>query len=773
MHALRNALLVSASLAAVIAATSVDQAKAQANAASGRGVGLEEIVVTARRRDETLDRVPLSIAAFSGEQLENRNIDSLLRLSESVPGLSFNTAGNLGGNRPIIRGLSQQTRVGDEVNVANFIDGVYTSGFSGSEIGFEGLERVEVVRGPQSALYGRNAFAGAINYITKKPGDQLEMGARVTLAEHGRFNVSGFAGGPIIADRLGLRIDAGHSDTGGEFRNTTNNKRVGQRVSDFVRLGAKFTPTDTLEFLASFSAREDSSGPPQLTVVPDLDPRRVGKPPPTARTPVQVGRLVAGEVTDRAATYSFDPLATAGERETYRGIFHAKLSLEAFTVVALSGYERRSIYSRSDLDVTPQGQLLSGVLRQTLSSRTEFRDEFSQDLRVQSPDDRRLRWIVGGYYSSEDFDDRTLRSATPALAGTAPLPLPDGRLNLDERTLNDSSFKAIYGSAAFDLTETLNLSLEARQTWEKKRANNIADNFPSTSRPTGLLEDKYSYFTPRGVVTFEPAEGQLYYASVAKGVKSGGFNPNSPVAQFRTYDPERNWTYEIGAKQRFLDGRAGVNATLFYIDWIDQQTLTFPPGFVESILGNIGKSESKGIEIDGRFSPAEWLNLTFAYAYVDSKYKDAVLVDLQGFIDCAALPKVQCAVQPGNAAPLTTGRVDGNQLQYAAKHTLNAGADIAFPLAGAWELTAGVSVAYQSKRDNDAANVGWVPARTTLDLRAGVQTDKLKLQAFCDNVTNNVDPLVVFTPRDFAGVPHAFVNGRDGRYCGVTAAIRY
>lgn len=773
MRATRNALLVSVSLAAVLSSLPVHLAFAQTSQGGGRFVGLEEIVVTARRRDESLDRVPLSIAAFTGDQLQNRNIDSLLRLSESVPGLSFNTAGNLGGNRPIIRGLSQQTRVGDEVNVANFIDGVYTSGFSGSEIGFEGLERVEVVRGPQSALYGRNAFAGAINYITKKPGDALEMGVRVSVAEHGRFNVGGFAGGPIIADRLGLRIDAGHSDSGGEFRNTTNDKRVGQRVGDFVRLGVKFTPSDTLEFLASFSAREDSSGPPALTVVPDLDPRRVGKPPPTARTPVQIGRLVAGEVTDRAATYSFDPLTTAGERETYRGIFQAKLSLETVTLIALSGYERRSIFSRSDLDVTPQGQLLSGVFRQTLSSRTEFRDEFSQDLRVQSADDQRLRWIVGGYYSREDFDDRTLRSATPALAGTAPLPSPSGKLNLDERTLNKSSFKSVYGSATYDVTESLNLALEARQTWEKKRANNIADNFPSTSRPTGLLEDQYSYFTPRGVLSFEPAEGQLYYASIAKGVKSGGFNPNSPVAEFRTYDPEKNWTYEIGTKQRFLDGRAGVNATLFYVDWIKQQTLTFPPGFVESILGNVGKSESKGFEVDGRFSPTAWLNLTLAYAYVDSKYKDAVLVDLQGFIDCAALPKVQCAVQPGSAVPLTTGRVDGNQLQYAAKHTLNAGADIVFPIAGAWEFAAGFSVAYQSKRYNDAANVGWVPARTTLDLRAGLQTEKLKLQAFCDNVTNNVDPLVVFTPRDFAGVPHAFVNGRDGRYCGVTASIRY
>ncbi|MBL8644300.1 MAG: TonB-dependent receptor plug domain-containing protein, partial [Rhodospirillaceae bacterium] len=159
--------------------------------------GVEEIVVTARRREETLQTVPLSISAFSADDIANRSLENLATLANATPGMVFNTSANITSNRPIIRGLSQQTRVGDEVNTAIFVDGVYSSGFSGSEVGFDGLQRVEVVRGPQSALYGRNSFAGAINYITKKPGDTYEYGGRGTVGTKGKWGVSGYASGPI------------------------------------------------------------------------------------------------------------------------------------------------------------------------------------------------------------------------------------------------------------------------------------------------------------------------------------------------------------------------------------------------------------------------------------------------------------------------------------------------------------------------------------------------------------------------------------------------
>ena len=164
----------------------------------------EELVVTARKREENLQSVPISVATLGREDLQLRDVINLERLAEQTPGLSFATAGSLVNRRAVIRGMSQQTRVGDETNVATFVDGVYTPGFSGAEFfGFETLERIEVIKGPQSALYGRNSFAGAINYVTAKPTYETAGGAELTVGSDERFGISGYISGPVVEDQAG------------------------------------------------------------------------------------------------------------------------------------------------------------------------------------------------------------------------------------------------------------------------------------------------------------------------------------------------------------------------------------------------------------------------------------------------------------------------------------------------------------------------------------------------------------------------------------------
>ena len=181
---------------------------------------VDEITVTARKKAEDLQSVPISISAFTSEQLELRDIVDLTRLADQTPGLSFATAGSIVNRRAVIRGMAQQTRVGDETNVATFVDGVYTPGFSGAEFfGFDSLERIEVVKGPQSAAYGRNSFAGAINYITSKPGDEMEYGGRVTYGTAERQGLTGYWSVPLIDDSLAIRFDAGYNRSGGTYDN--------------------------------------------------------------------------------------------------------------------------------------------------------------------------------------------------------------------------------------------------------------------------------------------------------------------------------------------------------------------------------------------------------------------------------------------------------------------------------------------------------------------------------------------------------------------------
>ncbi len=257
-------------------------ALAQENAAkppsSTAESGIEELTVTARRREENLQSVPISITALTSEDLRVRDVYNLERLAQQTPGVSFGTTGSVAGTRVIIRGLAQQTRVGDEPNVANFIDGVYTPGFSGSEFfGFESLERIEVLKGPQSALYGRNSFAGAINYVTAKPTYEFEYGGQVTLGQHDREGVSTFVSGPLISDTLAMRLDAGYNQTGGTHKNELDGKQLGSSKTKFVRWGTLWDASDRLRFSLSLSYQDDDSNPTAVTMVADDDPQRVGQ----------------------------------------------------------------------------------------------------------------------------------------------------------------------------------------------------------------------------------------------------------------------------------------------------------------------------------------------------------------------------------------------------------------------------------------------------------------------------------------------------------------
>ena len=351
---------------------------------------IEEIVVTTRKREEQLSELPLSVSALAGEELQNRGVDNLFDLARQVPGLDFETTGSINGSRPIIRGLNQQTRVGDEVNVATFVDGVYTPGFSGStSIGFNGLERVEVAKGPQSALQGRNSFAGSINYITKRPGDELEFGGRATAATEGKWDVSAYAAGPVT-DLLGVRIDAGVFNSGGTHTNSINGDRLNDHESWFVRLNAEFSPTDAMGAFFSFSYQDDKITPSARAFVADDDPRLIGKPASVspfergeataagicrdglgAEIDCGIPRLFGGEVTSLGGPLFSDPLGVAGDREALRAILELTWDLDTATVTSLTGYQGRESFTFSDSDTTPAG---------TSFSRNRSRDRTKTDL---------------------------------------------------------------------------------------------------------------------------------------------------------------------------------------------------------------------------------------------------------------------------------------------------------------------------------------------------------------------------------------------------------
>lgn len=788
---------------------------------------VEEIVVTARLREQDLQSVPLSISAFTGAELVNRGITDLEELARFTPGLDFANSGAPDSRRPIIRGLSQSTRVGDEVNVATYVDGVYTPGFSGTTLLFEGLERVEVIKGPQSAIYGRNSFAGAINYVTRKPASELDLGVRSTLGTDDRQGISGYVTGPLLGEWLSARLDAAHDETGGTNKNAVNGDTLDNVETDYARLALRMLFGERATVDASLTWEDNDYTPAPQTVLDDFSPRRAGAPPCCSANPFElgylrdlgppgagriqgsplIGRRVLGRVADTSDSYYQDPLA-GGEREAWRGTLNIELSwrspdLGPVKLSWLSGYQDRELTYLSDLDTTAAGTWYGSIFGiadpgpgyyQTVSGPHEDRNEFSQDLRLQSNGEGDFQWAVGLYYSDEDFRDQRIRTAQPAIVtgtgttlGVPPPPL------LDEDTIVDNTFKSVYGLFDYALSEQWSIAVEGRYTKEEKSADNLANNFPCTgasldpdgscptSEPVGLLEDDFSYFTPRIILSFKPTDDWLIYALGARGAKSGGFNANLdpgsqtfvPAEQF--YDPEFNWTYEIGTKFGFWEQRGQLAISGYFVDWDSQQILNFGESSnTDPIILNVGKTEVWGAELEGSLVPIDYVTLNFSYAFTNPEYKDALFKTSAGWIDCADIG-IEC--EPSATSPtgvVSSGRMDGKQLQYTAKHTATFGAEVRRPIAeGDWEAFIRGDYLSRSKSYTDEGNIGYVPGYTTVNLRLGVQSRSWLFQGFCDNVGDDDTPVFAFPSRDFGGVPHFTAKNRDGRMCGLTIAYSY
>ena len=314
-------------------------------------------------------------------------------------------------------------------------------------------------------------------------------------------------------------------------------------------------------------------------------------------------------------------------------------------------------------------------------------------------------------------------------------------------------------------------TLELRHTREEKQANQVSNNFPSTTPPTGFQEDDFSFTTPRLILSFDVTEEWLLYASAAKGVKSGGFNPGS--VQISTYDQEENWSYELGSKLTFWDGKARVNAAAYFIDWEDQQiTATDPDNSRLPITTNVAKSEIKGFELEAFLNPTDWLQFNAGFTVLEAEYKEGETTSIQFLTDCDVLP-IPCDLD-STLGPITSGNVAGQKIVGTPEASYNLGAQVNLPVgSGDWGFLGRVDYSWQDKVYIDQANAGYIPERRTLNLRMGVNNSQWSLQGFCNNLTDDDTPIFALPPRDILGVPHYFVINRDGRMCGLEATYRH
>ena len=828
---------------------------------------IERIIVTARFRQELLNKIPVSVSAYSGEQMERTGIRNVNDIIDATPGVTYDSIGGMASGSPVIRGLAQPGLVGDETNVAVFIDGVYASGRDATFLPFGGLQRVEVVRGPQSAIYGRNAFAGAINYITKDPSDKFEAGIDTSIGTDSMHNAHFYLSGALVGN-LKARLDLSDSSTGSTIRNTNtitgekiDNRRLGEADNQLARLKLVYDGEST-KVSVSHTRIETEESPRATAHVQHnggFGVRNVAQEFGVLQNGVHVQlnqqtgqwefigpwvytgdpQKYLGVVNNELWRNSFAgvaPEATGTKRKTDRTSLVVEHNLDNFSVTYLGGYNSSEyninlgqLNSYSGMAVLPtavfqalplpprpsyiqtstQGPLtfFLGLRGYDLGGQpNDDREEFSHELRFVGSHNG-IGWATGAFYSKLKLDQDTKIGVVGDDAYSSIILNAFGNgyetngLSTLQGTYYETTTKSVFASAEFSLTEQLTMSLEGRWTSEDKYANNHTDTrAPGILFPTGEMDGSWSYFTPRVTLDYDANETTLYYVNVGKGAKSGGLN-GSATGDEMTFDPEQNWTYEAGMKSFLFDRKLRFNVAAYYIDWDKQQVRDFSTlgnatnAVPAVIVTNLGKTEVKGIELDGRWQITNNFGFNFSTAYNDARVKKGGLGPEFGFLDYEAQgmngtpwPVTQFVTMVSTRPPVfgvvgqiqvppagtmvSDGDVSGRKMPRTSRITANAAIDYVRDW-GSLNSFSELSVSYRSSQYLDALNLTELPSSYTVKGTIGFETESLRFSIFVDNLTNNSTPSGGYRKYLWNGKPQFVVEPRMGRMVGANFAYKF
>ncbi|WP_228242441.1 TonB-dependent receptor [Porphyrobacter sp. GA68] len=650
---LQRSLLGTASLLAA-ASLSVSPAQAQStsippaedaerpNASSQQG-GLSEIIVTAQRREERVQDVPIAISAFDGGELERRGVTNALEITQYVPNLvGLNNTGLGSANAYFLRGLGNTETIPTfDPPVGTYVDDIYLSRQNANNLSLFDVQRIEVLRGPQGTLFGRNTTGGAVAVFLAEP--DLTVGGYAE-AGYGSYDMK-LARGSVdlpLADSLAVKVSGYWQDDDGFTRNTTTGERINESDGWGVRLGLRGELSDNARWTGSYMHTESQAG---NILNFACDPRN---PPNCEGRFATTGYLKNGDFGGRL-TGSKDGYGLGIDTTMDFISSNLQLGLGNFSVNLITGY----VYTTQDyaLDFADGRGLPSLLVPRppvvgftfggfVIANEGEY-SQFSQEVKLTGSLGNGLLDLVGGlyYFEEDNFSDfgDIFSVAVPPL-------LPTGLvLVLGDRTLvNTTKAYAGYVQGDLNITPELTVTAGIRYTDETKTFS-INDNRASCNdgtleagclsnanliAPNGAViprEQSIGIWTPRFAVNYQPNPDLLFFASATRGFKSGGWNARGTVpGELLPFGPEKVWSYEIGAKTELLNRRLRVNVTGFWLDVADLQTpsaFTRPNGSIAFITRNFADYENKGIELEVNAVPADGLNLFAAFGYQNDKYR--------------------------------------------------------------------------------------------------------------------------------------------------------
>lgn len=619
--------------------------------------GLEEVVVTANRREENLQSVPLAITAFSGSELQAQGISDLKGITERTPGFTMGEF-NPGQTQLYIRGIgSNEDGAGGDQSVVVFIDEVYIGRSAGQDVDLFDLERVEVLRGPQGTLFGRNVVGGAISVTSSKPTAETRTALEGTYGTYGTTNLRGFASGGL-SDTVFGKISFSSRRRDGYLENQYSKvaslsgqsgtssfgypERFRKVNRDSIRAALRWVPNDDVELNVTGSYG---------TVDEDSATRHVI---PGAAAVATGGRVLSAQHAALIPGYNDDYLKVLNDQA---GSFTndivgvtARLDWNLASGIKFSGIAAHREVDSINIEPWLGSIALNRVLASTglgpftYGGNNDYTDNSvtdSLELRLASQGEARLTWVAGLYLLQEDnfrleTNSTSLRFiANKALTGTGLNYNND--VATDAQTVKAKSF-AVFGQIGFDFTDRLSGVLGGRWTSDDKKQRRVGTpnglnpgtNFNLTS------EADWSEFTGKAGLNFQVNDDVFLYVTASQGYKAGGFQGFAPnAAAARTpFDPETALSYELGLKSEWLDRRVRVNVSAFQTDYKDLQILQSlvpvnspagTPGVL--ITQNAANAEIKGAEMEFTLAPVTGLTLQGGVTVLDSAFKDFFVPD--------------------------------------------------------------------------------------------------------------------------------------------------
>ncbi|MFT5138821.1 MAG: iron complex outermembrane receptor protein [Rhodothermales bacterium] len=606
---------------------------------------LEEIVVTAQKRTESLQDVPISIVAFSGDRIEAAGLNKLDELQSYIPNLNVTETGI--GTLLFIRGIGSGINQGFEQSVGAYVDGIYRGRAQQARMPFLDIERIEVLRGPQSTLFGKNSIAGALNIGTARPTNTLEAEFTVLFepdADEKLFQ--GVISGPL-SENINGRLAIHSREIDGWVNNLTLGRNEGKRDEQLLRGTLDWVATENLDFsLKVESGKFDVDGR-QIEIIQD----RIALGGPFAginyATILQIfgqGPTVANNFQDYLRSSNGDYSYNQTDEAVLTANYHGKGDMLFTSITGFASYDYSEL---CDCDFTG-GNVFSALFNEDF-------EQFSQEFRLTSPVGNKLDYIVGVYYETTDlkfFDtifvdgNSVLVPVVNALAGPGAGSLVANTAT--PRTLNqDSETMAIFAQGTFNISDRTRLNLGARLTnIEKQGARQLTitdinlNPIPDPLQPfvQGLYAGLFNItnhqvsgridktrFLPSINLQHDLNDNTMAYIAFSRGDKSGGFDArsnNSPAngGAFQ-FGGEQADSLEIGSKMSFADGVAELNVALYYTEFDDMQVSTFD-GILGFNVGNAARAVSKGIELDGRWRATDKLLLSGSLAISDFEFKE-------------------------------------------------------------------------------------------------------------------------------------------------------